>query len=118
MFEDLPKYQLEQLTKVLDCTSKAMDWRERALNEMGRPLATACTPEHLRPSPGSTSRSSSGCYTRNDRNSTADTPPTARRPAKTSSTGDPRSVSVRLPGSESRCGCRCVRALGCSLSLI
>ena len=47
VFEDLPEYQLEQLTKVWDCTHKAMHWRERALNEMGRALATGCTPEDL-----------------------------------------------------------------------
>jgi hypothetical protein len=47
MFERLPEYQLDQLAKVWDCTAKAMYWRERALNEMGRALATGCTPEHL-----------------------------------------------------------------------
>ena len=29
---------------VWDCTHKAMYWRERALNEMGRVLATGCNP--------------------------------------------------------------------------
>jgi hypothetical protein len=47
MFEALPEYQLEQLTKVWECTQAAMYWRERALNEMGRALATGCTPGHL-----------------------------------------------------------------------
>jgi hypothetical protein len=47
MFEGLPEYQLKQLTKVWDCTAKAMHWRECALNEMGRALAVGCTPEHL-----------------------------------------------------------------------
>jgi hypothetical protein len=36
MFEDLPEFQLEQLTKVWDCTLAAMHWRERSLYEMGR----------------------------------------------------------------------------------
>jgi hypothetical protein len=47
MFEDLPEYQLEQLTKVWEATSKAMYWRGRSLYEMGRALAMGCTPEHL-----------------------------------------------------------------------
>ncbi|MGH2473847.1 MAG: hypothetical protein ACRDIL_01170 [Candidatus Limnocylindrales bacterium] len=47
MFEELPKYQLDQLTKVWECSQPAMYWRERALNEMGRALAAGCTPEHL-----------------------------------------------------------------------
>jgi hypothetical protein len=47
MFEGLPKYQLDQLTKVWDCTAKAMHWRECALHEMGRAPAAGCTPEHL-----------------------------------------------------------------------
>jgi hypothetical protein len=34
MFEDLPEFQLEQLTKVWDCTLAAMHWR--SLYEMGR----------------------------------------------------------------------------------
>jgi hypothetical protein len=47
MFGDPPEHQLKQLTKVWDCTSAAMHWRERALTEMGRALAAGCTPEHL-----------------------------------------------------------------------
>jgi hypothetical protein len=47
VFEGLPKYQLDQLTKVWECTGKAMYWRERALNELGRAVAAGCTPEHL-----------------------------------------------------------------------
>jgi hypothetical protein len=47
MFEGRPKYQLDQLTKVWDCTAKAMYWRECALHEMGWAPAAGCTPEHL-----------------------------------------------------------------------
>jgi hypothetical protein len=47
VFEDLPEYQLKQLTKVWEATSKAMHWWELALNEMGRALAAGCTPERL-----------------------------------------------------------------------
>ena len=47
MFDDMPEHQLDQLTKVWECTLKAMHWRELALNEMGRALAAGCTPEHL-----------------------------------------------------------------------
>jgi hypothetical protein len=42
MFERLPKYQLDRLTKDWDCTG-AMYWRERAINEMGRALAAGRT---------------------------------------------------------------------------
>ena len=46
-FEDLPEHLLKDLTNVWEATLKAMHWRERALTEMGRALATGCTPEHL-----------------------------------------------------------------------
>jgi hypothetical protein len=42
-----PSIKIDQLTKVWDCTAKAMHWRECALHEMGRALAAGCPPEHL-----------------------------------------------------------------------
>jgi hypothetical protein len=47
MFEDLREDQLEDLTRVWDCTSKAIHWREQALTRMTQALAGGCTLEHL-----------------------------------------------------------------------
>ena len=47
MFDNLPEYQLKQLTKVWDCTQAAMYWRESLRYGMSKALATGCTLEHL-----------------------------------------------------------------------
>jgi hypothetical protein len=67
---------------------KAMHWRENALGAMMRALAGGCTPEHLAAVTGFDVETVKRLLHKPRREFNGRPPPTATRPAKTSSTGD------------------------------
>jgi hypothetical protein len=101
MFDGLPKYQLDQLTKVWDATAKAMHWCEYARHEMGRALAAGCTPEHLAAVTGFDAETVKRLLHRPRHEFAGRHPTDPTRPARNASTGDSHQPVFEMPSGAS-----------------